>query len=208
MEVAVPVAAPLSSPSSSSPAFIPTAILPHLSTPATFMDPTPSIPALTAAVTAAARELRVAEDHRLAMLTEVDARIARLKVAHHQSRAALELRIGSHASRWRDASAAADAAALRALLDRGADPDAVINDASGSTALLAAAAQGQLEIVRLLLDAGATPDKARTNNGSTPLYTSAAGGHLAAARLLISRGAALDLATSDTGTSPLYGAVH
>ena len=48
--------------------------------------------------------------------------------------------------------------------------------------------EGHLEIVRLLLEAGAAPNQAR-NDGATPLFAACYGGHLEVAKLLSSYGA-------------------
>ncbi len=59
-----------------------------------------------------------------------------------------------------------DPGVMRALLDAGADPDALGSD--GRTPLHAAAFAGRLPIVRLLLDAGADPTR-RGPEGASPL---------------------------------------
>lgn len=70
------------------------------------------------------------------------------------------------------------------LLAAAADPDAA--DSQGGTPLHMAAAAGDLESVRLLLDAGAEPD---AGPHGTPLAFAAAAGHVEVARLLLERGA-------------------
>ena len=67
-----------------------------------------------------------------------------------------------------DAAMRQDVDAVRGLIARGADPDAAHGD--GMTALHWAAEHGDLEIVELLVDAGADVE-ARTRLGShTPLH--------------------------------------
>ena len=83
------------------------------------------------------------------------------------------------------------------LLAAGADPNASgsVRTASGgvvqNTALCAAAGNGRLEAVRLLLDAGADPSLADSIGGN-PLAHAALNGQLDVLRLLLGRGAAVD----------------
>jgi ankyrin repeat protein len=63
------------------------------------------------------------------------------------------------------------------------------------TALLAAAGAGQLEMARLLLEAGADPSLT-DSDGNTPLMTAAGNGHPDVLRLLLARGAAVDTMVS------------
>ena len=60
---------------------------------------------------------------------------------------------------------------------------------------------GHVEIVQLLLSAGADKDKA-DNNGWTPLIWAAGGGHVEIVRLLLAAGADKDKADKD-GWTPL-----
>ena len=63
-------------------------------------------------------------------------------------------------------------------------------------ALAMASQFGQVEIARLLLDAGEDPDRYNPIGGhshSTPLHQAAGGGHFELVRLLVERGAKLDL---------------
>jgi hypothetical protein len=70
------------------------------------------------------------------------------------------------------------------------------SDADARHLALALAAQfGQLEILRLLLDAGEDPNRYNPPGGhshSTPLHQAAGNGHLDAVKLLVERGARLD----------------
>eukprot|EP00992_Anisonema_acinus_P013965 TRINITY_DN9031_c0_g2_i1.p1 TRINITY_DN9031_c0_g2~~TRINITY_DN9031_c0_g2_i1.p1 ORF type:complete len:537 (-),score=115.20 TRINITY_DN9031_c0_g2_i1:88-1698(-) len=61
---------------------------------------------------------------------------------------------------------------------------------SGTTAMAAAALEGHVELVRILLDARANPTIVR-NNQSTPLQGASGRGHLQVAELLLQRGAAV-----------------
>ncbi len=76
------------------------------------------------------------------------------------------------------ATARGDAAMVRKLLERGADPDA--KQQGGWTALHNAAAQGNLEVVRLLRSNGADLS-ARTDDGKTAADLAAEHGHAALA---------------------------
>ena len=63
-------------------------------------------------------------------------------------------------------------------------------------ALPMAAQLGQVDVVRVLLDAGEDPDRynpPRAHSHSTPLHQAVAGGHLDVVRLLVERGARLDI---------------
>jgi ankyrin repeat protein len=87
---------------------------------------------------------------------------------------------------------AADAALLHA------------RDADGSTPLHCAVWKGHVEVVRLLLDAGAdvNAQNSNTHYGGTPLHTAAHGNRRAVAELLITHGADLH-ATSCNDRTPL-----
>jgi ankyrin repeat protein len=79
---------------------------------------------------------------------------------------------------------------LSALLEAGADPDAVVRSrrAPGWTALFAATVAGRTEVVRLLVAAGAVVEVV-DDHGRTPLFYASLHGQLAAAQLLLRRGA-------------------
>lgn len=79
-----------------------------------------------------------------------------------------------------------DAAAVRRLLEEGADPNA--RDAEGRTPLMAAAKDGDLDIVSQLLDKGADPN-IESGCAVPPLVEAALGGELEIVRLLLRRGA-------------------
>eukprot|EP00434_Breviolum_minutum_P013484 symbB.v1.2.011887.t1/scaffold806.1/size231046/14 len=72
------------------------------------------------------------------------------------------------------------------------------------TPLYAAASNGSLKCVLLLLEAGANKDQGRTSNGATPLYVAALQGHLEVVRFLVESGANKDQGTTDNGATPLY----
>jgi ankyrin repeat protein len=95
----------------------------------------------------------------------------------------------------------AEAACARALLQRGADAEAVARNAMGVRPLHSAVAGGSKEIVDLLLARGADPE-ARQRGGWTPLHAAAAAGRVDIAQALLQRGAGPDT-HNDEGKSPL-----
>ncbi|MFF4821643.1 ankyrin repeat domain-containing protein [Streptomyces sp. NPDC001312] len=100
-----------------------------------------------------------------------------------------------------------DTARAEALLRAGADPERA--DREGTTPLYVASVQGQVEMVRLLLAAGACPD-AESGHGSegTPLCAAACWGHTETVRELLAHGADPNLREDHgTGRTPLEWAV-
>jgi uncharacterized protein len=104
-------------------------------------------------------------------------------------------------------------AAVKLLLDRGAEPNA--QQLRGQTALMWAAAEGHAEVVKLLLDRGAdaglsstasTKPERRPPGGMTALLFAARQGKVDAARALLDGGADVNQAGADN-TSPLLIAV-
>jgi ankyrin repeat protein len=80
-----------------------------------------------------------------------------------------EASVAAHDRRLLRAALAGDAAKLREALDSGDDMNAY--DEHGMTALLAAVFIGDTEAVRLLLGAGADPNRAqRSDPTATPLW--------------------------------------
>eukprot|EP00439_Symbiodinium_sp_Y106_P023855 s1984_g2.t3 len=71
------------------------------------------------------------------------------------------------------------------------------------TPLRLASCNGHVEIVRLLLEAGADKDLA-DNDGYTPLISASSRGHVEIARLLLEAGANKDMATSDGATALMF----
>ena len=71
------------------------------------------------------------------------------------------------------------------------DVDGVGEKDTGSTALVQAAQQGFVEVVRFLVEEGkADVDKARTSTGSTPLLMAVQKGHTEVVRFLVEEGKA------------------
>ena len=109
--------------------------------------------------------------------------------------------VGLHAadSRLVDAAAGQDAAAVRALLDAGAEVNA--RRADGATALLWAAHRDDLAMVELLLAAGADPDAA-DEHGVTPLMRASENASPGVVQALLDAGADPGAAQS-SGLTPL-----
>ncbi|XP_038049998.1 ankyrin repeat domain-containing protein 39-like isoform X2 [Patiria miniata] len=93
---------------------------------------------------------------------------------------------------------------VRKFLDNGGDPNAT--DSSGYTALHYASRNGQLEIVRILLQHRANPNCATRSGGVTPLHRAAYSGHLDVVKLLLDRKASPSLRDQDGKCSLHKGA--
>ncbi|MEU7697500.1 ankyrin repeat domain-containing protein [Streptomyces sp. NPDC015492] len=103
-----------------------------------------------------------------------------------------------------EAVLAGDAMRTKALLRGGASPERP--DRDGTTPLYLASVQGEAEIARLLMAAGASPDTESSGLGSegTPLCAAACWGHNETIRQLLAFGADPDLREDHgTGRSPL-----
>ena len=89
---------------------------------------------------------------------------------------------------------------LEQLLRKPHDPNGIRLLAHGKTALFMAAQNGHLEVVRLLIEAGA--DKAAAHStGATAVFIAAQNGHLEVVRLLIEAGADKDAVKNNGGTA-------
>ena len=94
-----------------------------------------------------------------------------------------------------------NAAAVQELIDDGYDVNTL--DRFGDTALSEAAAHRHIDIVRMLLDAGAD-----LNLGNeTPLYIAAGNGHIDIIQILIDAGADLN-SVNHLNQTPLYFAIY
>ena len=86
------------------------------------------------------------------------------------------------------------------LLKNGADVKTAARNAQNVTALHGAVARRDVEIVTMLLEAGADPN-ARQERGFVPLHDAAANGHAGLVELLLKHGARADAKTDDGKTS-------
>lgn len=100
-----------------------------------------------------------------------------------------------------EAVALGDLEEVKRLIAQGTSVDASLN---GRTALQAAASDGQVGVVELLLADGADVN-ARDTSGATPLHEAAAEGHTAIAEMLIANGADVS-AKDEDGNTPLHKA--
>lgn len=97
-----------------------------------------------------------------------------------------------------------DLEAVRDLLQRGDDKDAVDND--GDTALQNALSCGRIEIVKALLDAGAQVQLVNKYK-RTPLHEAACSGYSEIVKMLLEKGAIVD-ARDEWGETALHDAVR
>ncbi len=100
-----------------------------------------------------------------------------------------------------DAAMDNDPAAVRELLDAGAEVNAPRGD--GMTALHWAAVHGNAEIARLLLEAGAEPEAATRLGAHRPLHVASREGNAEIVALLVEAGADAG-ALTETGATPLH----
>jgi len=91
-------------------------------------------------------------------------------------------------------------AIVELLLKNGADAKTAARNAQKVTALHGAVARRDVEIVKVLLEAGADAN-ARQERGFVPLHDAAANGHAALVELLLKHGANADAKTDDGKTA-------
>jgi uncharacterized protein len=98
-----------------------------------------------------------------------------------------------------DAAMRGDKAAIKALLDKGANVNGAQSD--GATAVHWAVYRGDIEMLRMLTAAGADV-KVANRNGSTPMWLAATGGDAGIIRVLLDAGASAN-ETLPLGRTPL-----
>jgi ankyrin repeat protein len=101
-----------------------------------------------------------------------------------------------------DAARRGDVAAVRAYLKEGADPNAALGD--GLTALHLAAQQGNVEIAKILIDAGARVGAGTRIGRYTPLHLAAEGAHTAVIQTLLAAKADPAAVATPSGSTPLH----
>ncbi len=85
--------------------------------------------------------------------------------------------------------------------------ETLVGKTGGMTALLHAARQGQIEVVKVLIDGGADIDQV-SFDGSSPLTLALLNGQYDLAMMLIERGANPNLATNTDGVTPLFAVLQ
>ena len=101
-----------------------------------------------------------------------------------------------------DAAMTGDHAAVRTLLQQGADVNGAQGD--GMSALHWAADRGDADLTEMLVYAGANPGTVTRIGQYTPLHLAARAGSAAAVTALLKAGAAVDAKTSTSGATPLH----
>jgi ankyrin repeat protein len=101
-----------------------------------------------------------------------------------------------------DAAMKGDRAAVRALLQQGADVNAAQGD--GMSALHWAADRGDADLTAMLVYAGANPGAVTRIGQYTPLHLASRAGSEAAVAALLEAGAKVDAVTSPSGATPLH----
>ncbi len=101
-----------------------------------------------------------------------------------------------------DAAKRGDVAAVRSLLEEGADPNAAQGD--GLSALHLAAQKGNLEVAKLLIDARANIEAETRIGAYTPLHLASGGGHAPVVGALLEAGANARAASSTTNATALH----
>lgn len=100
-----------------------------------------------------------------------------------------------------DAVDRGDIESVKSLLRRGADPNEDKPDPFSDTPLVKAAWGGHADILELLLEKGALPDR-KNKDGAAPLAMAGAQGNIKALELLLGKGASIDQ-QGNSGYTPL-----
>jgi len=95
---------------------------------------------------------------------------------------------------------------VKALL-QSTSPDCIYRSSDPRTPLVMAARKGNLEIAKLLIDAGSNVNKYASGD-ETPLMAAASSGNLSLVHFLIEKGASVDKRLSGNGTALLIAAKH
>lgn len=90
--------------------------------------------------------------------------------------------------------------AARELLNQGADPNAIAANGTKLAVINSAAASGNAEIVKMLLQEGANPDS-QQEGGYTALHSAAHNNNVEMVRALIEAGADISIRTNDGKTA-------
>lgn len=101
-----------------------------------------------------------------------------------------------------DAARKGDADAVRALLENGADPNLAQGD--GLTALHLAAREGHIEVVEILIGAGAETGTTTRIGDYTPLHLAGGAGNAGVVGALLGAGADPGAVTTSSGVTPLH----
>src|SRR5687768_5083492 len=101
-----------------------------------------------------------------------------------------------------DAAMKRDRAAVKVLLQQGADVNAAQGD--GMTALHWAAERGDVELTTMLLSAGARVEAFTRNGNYTPLHLASRAGAAPVIKSLLAADANVNAATTSGGATPLH----
>jgi serine/threonine-protein phosphatase 6 regulatory ankyrin repeat subunit B len=104
-----------------------------------------------------------------------------------------------------DACVRGDIKQVKSWIDIGVDVNTNFKDTNGveGTPVYYTANEGHLDIIQLLLQAGANINQMTTDNGYTPLYVTAGKGYVELARILIKAGANINQGNK-YGATPLH----
>ena len=104
-----------------------------------------------------------------------------------------------------NAAGRGDAAAVQALLAKGADVNAMRSGSNDATPLIMASLNGHLDVVQALIAKGADVNAKRNSNGATALMLASQFGHLDVVQALLANGADVN-AKDSTGWTALMAA--